>query len=43
MGKSTYNVTVDEESMVRRESEYLTKAMEEEMNTLVNEARKRCR
>jgi ATP-dependent Zn protease len=43
MGRHTYNVTLDDESHVRKESQSLSKEMDEEITELVKEAQQRCR
>jgi ATP-dependent Zn protease len=41
MGKETYNMTLSEESYVRKESQYLARKMDDEMMNLVEQGRKR--
>ena len=36
MGKHSYNVTIDEESYVRKESQFLSKRMDDDMMEIVN-------
>lgn len=43
MGKSTYNITMDEQTYIRKESQYLADVVDEEIQAVLEEAKKRCR